>query len=420
MPLTLRPPRPGKTPNYEIRGTYLRCRVEVSSGTNRRSVALKILRQIEECIEQHGQYPAPELKPRTGEPTFLSAAVAYMQEGGERCYMSPLLKHFGETPIRDIDQAAIEEAAKTLLPNGAPDYRNRRIYTPVSAVLHHALGDKCPQFKRPAGSKGRERKDFMWPEQAFAIIDEADKIDPDFGLYLRFLLYTGIRKSEGLSVLSADVRPGERAAWLRTSKNEDPRILKLREDIVGPLQAHLERSSSDRLFKFRDGGHFKHLLLRAKLAACGLPCPVRRPTGWRPPEYRLAFVGFHTFRHTWATWMRRYAGADVQDWWRRATGVIPEVRNAIRMWCRVMNGIRVDNLPTPGPALTPKLCHSRGSLSVYSTDKRTKAKEESKGEDAGHHEKQIVEFHSLYCFFVQVVLTSFINRSNNRFHPLHA
>ena len=45
--------------------------------------------------------------------------------------------------------------------------------------------------------------------------------------------------------------------------------------------------------------------------------------------------------------MRRYAGADVQDWWRRATGVIPEVRNAIRMWCRVMNGIRVDNLPTP-------------------------------------------------------------------------
>jgi hypothetical protein len=78
MPLTLRPPRPGKTPNYEIRGTYLRCPVEVSSGTNKRSVALKKLRQIEECIEQHGQYPAPELKPRTGKPTFLSAAVAYM------------------------------------------------------------------------------------------------------------------------------------------------------------------------------------------------------------------------------------------------------------------------------------------------------------------------------------------------------
>jgi hypothetical protein len=79
MPLKLRPPRKGRTPNYEIRGTYLGCRVEVSSGTHKRSLALKQLRTIEECIEEHGQYPAPEPAPRTGEPTFLSAAVAYMQ-----------------------------------------------------------------------------------------------------------------------------------------------------------------------------------------------------------------------------------------------------------------------------------------------------------------------------------------------------
>jgi integrase len=152
----------------------------------------------------------------------------------------------------------------------------------------------------------------MWPDDAFAIIEEADKIDTEFGLYLRLLIYTGIRKSEGLNLLAADVKPEERAAWIRTSKNEDPRMLKLRLDIVAPLFDHLKDHKGQRLFRFNDGGHFKHLLLRAKLAACGLPCPVRRPTGWRPPEYRLAFVGFHTFRHTWATWMRRYGGADVQ------------------------------------------------------------------------------------------------------------
>jgi hypothetical protein len=111
-----------------------------------------------------------------------------MRDGGERCYMAPLLKYFGEVLIRDIDQAAIDEAARTLLPHGAPDYQNRRIYTPISAVLHYALGDDCPQFKRPKGSKGRERKDFMWPEDAFAIIDEANKIDEEFGLYLLMLL----------------------------------------------------------------------------------------------------------------------------------------------------------------------------------------------------------------------------------------
>lgn len=313
MSLKLRPPRAGKTPNFEIRGSYLGVSVETSSGTHKRSVALRKIVEIEECIEQHGQYPAPEPKPDSGEPTFLTAAIAYMQDGGRRKYLARLIKHFGETRLVSIDQAAIDDAAQAVCP---PDVtaatRNGYVYTPVSAVLHHALGDKCPIIRRPKGAKGREKKDFMWPSDAFAIIDEADKIDPEFGLYLRLLIYTGIRKSEGLKMLAADTQPGELSAWLRTSKNEDPRMLKLREDIATPLAKHLEDHSGERLFKFNDGGHFKHMLMRAKLAALGLPCPKRRPIGWKPPQHRLAFVGFHTFRHTWATWMRRYGGADVQ------------------------------------------------------------------------------------------------------------
>lgn len=235
-----------------------------------------------------------------------------MRAGGERRHIPMLLRHFREKPIEEFDQAAIDAAAEALLPAGAPDYRNRAVYTPVIAILRQQLGDKCPPFKRPKGSKGRNKTDFMWPEDAFAIIREADVIDEEFGLYLRLLLYTGIRKSEGLDVLAADVRPEERAAWLRTSKNEDPRMLRLRDDIVGPIERHLQTHSGDRLFRFNDGGHFKHLLLRATMAACGMPCPKRRPTGWYKPKFRLAFVTFHTFRHTWATWMRRYGGADVQ------------------------------------------------------------------------------------------------------------
>jgi hypothetical protein len=105
VPLKLRPPRAGKTPNYEIRGTYLRCRVEVSSGTHKRSVALDRLRAVEECIETHGTYPAPAPEPRSGEPTFLGTAVACMQAGGDRRYVAALIKYF--TPVRllkDITQ----------------------------------------------------------------------------------------------------------------------------------------------------------------------------------------------------------------------------------------------------------------------------------------------------------------------------
>jgi integrase len=272
-----------------------------------------------------------------------------MQAGGERRYVAFNLKHFRETLIKDIDQAALDAAADTLLPGAAPDYKNRKIFTPVIAILHNALGDKCPQFKRPKGSKGRERKGFMWPEDAFATIDEADKIDEEFGLYLLSLLYTGIRKTEGLDALTADTRPEDLQLWLRDSKNGDPRMLRLRQDIADRLAVHLERvGDRERLFKFKDGGHFKHLLLRTTMAVCGLPCPKRRPTGWKPPDFRLRFVTFHIFRHTWATWMRMYGGADLQG--------LAETKNwrdprSVARYAHVVprdEWDRVDNLPAVG------------------------------------------------------------------------
>ena len=182
-----------------------------------------------------------------------------MRDGGERRYIAFNFKHFREMLLKDIDQAALDNAAETLLPTAAPDYRNRKVYTPVIAILRQALGDKCPTFRRPKGSKGTERKGFMWPEDAFDVIDEAEKDDPEFGLYLFSLLYTGIRKSEGLDALKVDMRPEDLALWLRDSKNGDPRMLRLRQDIADRFQTHLKTlpEGRERLFRFRDGGTFQ-------------------------------------------------------------------------------------------------------------------------------------------------------------------
>jgi len=348
VPLTLRPPRAGKTPNYEIRGTHLGVRVEVTSGTHRRPVAARKLRDIEIAIETYGQWPAPEAAPGPDRPTFLTAAIAYLQAGGERRHVAALTRHFGETPLDEIDQTAIDAAAIALLPHASPAWRNRKVYTPVSAILHQALGDACPVIRRPKGAKGNVKTDFLWPEDAFAIIDAAEVIDPEFALYLLLLVYTGIRKGEGLSIARVDVRPAELAAWLKTSKNEDPRMLRLRQDLSDRIAAHLDRTSGERLFKFNDGGHFKHLLTRAKCAAVGVPCPKRRPVGWAPPAHRLAFVGFHTFRHTWATWLRRYGGADLQG--LTATNNWRDPRSAAR-YAHVVSREewdRVESLPDMG------------------------------------------------------------------------
>src|SRR5579862_9597410 len=103
MPLKLFPPRPGKTPNWTIRGSYMRVSVDRSSGTPKRSAAQLELGRIEKAIERGDYPPRPPVKVA---PTFLTAAVAYLKAGGAKRGLKALIRHFGETPLVEIDQAA--------------------------------------------------------------------------------------------------------------------------------------------------------------------------------------------------------------------------------------------------------------------------------------------------------------------------
>ena len=142
------------------------------------------------------------------------------------------------------------------------------------------------------------------------IIDAADKIGTEFALLLRVLLYTGVRLGEALAWRWDDMRLDEAAVWTRRQKDGIPSDVRLRPELVDGLRALRPSDGRGRVFRFHQGGHLKHLLTRAKMSALGLPCPTRRPTGWRAPDHRLSWVNFHSFRHTWATWMRRYGGLD--------------------------------------------------------------------------------------------------------------
>ena len=344
MPLKIIPPRNSKTKNLYIRGTYLGVAVDKSCGTDRRSVARTILKRIETQIER-GEYPARATPPRREQPTFLSAAVAYLEAGRRPRYVAKLIKYFGETPIADIDQAAIDAAAAALHPNAGPGTRNAAVYTPVSAILRHAGVEL--KLRRPKGAKGRIVTDWLAPPDAFGIIEAAERFDPELALLLRFLLYTGVRLGAALALQREDVRPEESAAWVRHQKGQPASDVRLRVDLRDALAAHLDKQESRRVFRFHQGGHLKHLLARAKLAYVKLPCPARRPKGWRAPPYRLAWVNFHSFRHTWATWMRQ-AGTDVLG--LVATGNWRDMRSAARYAHAVARDewSRVDLLPSAG------------------------------------------------------------------------
>jgi integrase len=344
MPLKLVPPRKGKTPNWSIRGTYLKVYVDQSCGTDRKPLARRIMRELAGRIER-GEFPEKPQRP-AGE-TFLGAAVAYMEAGRERDHMARLINYFGETPIAAIDQVAVDKAAIEILPDVTPATRNRKVYTPISAVLRHQ--GLAIALRRPKGAKGRQVTDFLTPGDATAVIEAADSFDREFGLFLRFLLYTGVRLGEALALRWEDTEIEDGFARIRTSKNGDPRPLRLRDDLRDLLIAHRGEVAFGRVFRFHKGGGLKEKLVRAKLVAQGLAVPKRvKGASRRYPPHRLSWVNFHTFRHTWATWMRRYSGLD--EIGLMATGNWRDPRSARRYAHAVARDEwnRVDDLPSIG------------------------------------------------------------------------
>jgi hypothetical protein len=90
--LKLIAPAPGRWANYRIRGTYLGFYVDRTTGTTVKAVAQAELKQLREGIER-GRVAI------IGEP-IASAAIAYLDAGGEERFVAKLNDWFGDKPLR--------------------------------------------------------------------------------------------------------------------------------------------------------------------------------------------------------------------------------------------------------------------------------------------------------------------------------
>lgn len=328
MPIKLIPPRKGKTPYWYGKGSYLGVAVDRSTKAVRKSIAAKVVAKWEREIE--GDTFAVK-----GEPTFLSAAVSYANAGGDRRRGTARLNaHFGERPLREITQDAIDAAAHELYPHATAATRNREVYTPVSAILKHA-GVKF-ELRRPKGARGRVLVGWLWPEDAERLFMAADKQGAEFGLLCRFLCYTGLRLSEGLRRFTIDgLRLSEGFAFIPKTKNGNPRPVHLPPHIVAALANHprgLDRPG-ETVFRFHKGGRL-YDMLRAAAAEAKVALPERE--------------AFHLFRHTYGTWMRRYGGLDARG--LVGTGAWDSEQSASRYAHTVASedAQRADRLPVGG------------------------------------------------------------------------
>jgi integrase len=281
---------------WYLRGSVRGIRVDQSTGTSNERAAREVLVKTEaQLLERsvHGD---------TATRTFNEAAIVYMKAGGDKEFLPPILKRIGRKKLFEITQDLIDQTAEKLFPDGGPATRNRKVYTPISAVMHTAARKHwCPKpvIARPKQPKNRIR----WISRADArkLIQHAA---PHLKPLVLFLFSTGCRLSEALYLdwKQVDLEAGE-VIFLDTKNGED-RTTPLPPEAIAALSALTKKEGA--VFRTQKG-----LAYEDRGGAGG----GQVKTAWAGMCRRAGIEDFspHDCRHTFATWYLRmhrkdYAG----------------------------------------------------------------------------------------------------------------
>lgn len=276
--------RPGCT-NLYVRGTVSGQPVFESTRTARPEIAEQYR------IKREGEISQRRIFGAKATATFVEAAVLYMEAGGERRFLSPLVDEIGAMPLKDIGQGTAEALARALYPGASAATLNRQLFTPLSAVINTAArSGLCEpvRFKRPK-MKSR-RRPAAEPEQLQAFMAVAPI---RIAALAQFMALTGRRVGEALRVAWEDLDLQRGEAWIRRTKNGDPFLAYLPSELVATL-ANLPRTHPRLVFGY-ESRYSVYKVWRETCRKAGIPYLTPHEMG----------------RHTFATWMRRYAGLDL-------------------------------------------------------------------------------------------------------------
>jgi integrase len=279
-----------KSPNWIMRGTVRGQSVEETTGVADKKVAEEIR------VKRENELLTQSVWGKAKTVTFAHAALDYLEHGdGDPRFLKPLTDHFGTTLLRNIDQHAIDLAAVKLLPKAKPATRNRKVYTPMSAILRHAARKgwcETPMLARPKLPKGVIR--WIKPDEAERLIAAcADHMKP----LVTFLLLTGARAGEALWLdWSAVDLDKEQVTFVKT-KNGEPRSVPLHPRLVQLLSAMPNREKD--VFRTHEGKPYSRARGKEDASAGS-----RIKTAFAAACRRAGISNFrvHDCRHTWATW----------------------------------------------------------------------------------------------------------------------
>jgi len=214
--------------------------------------------------------------------------------------MKPLLLHFGSTKLSAIGQAELDRAARTLYPDRAPSTLNRQLYTPMSAVLHHAAKRgwcSVPALDRPSEPPGRVR--WITKDEAEVLLRACA---PHLKPLVMFLLYTGARVGEALWLDWKMVSLERRHVSFTNTKNGTSRGVPLHPVLIDTLNAIRDRQGISGCI-FRDHRGQAYTVLDPE-DRTDTSAGSRIKTAFKGAVSRAGLHDYHPHdcRHTWATW----------------------------------------------------------------------------------------------------------------------
>jgi integrase len=287
MPLKIFRRAGSKSKTYYMRGTVAGHSVYKSTGLVARADAAAFANRYErQILERHALGEKATL-------TFAEAALDYMETGGEARFLPPILEHFGpDTRVADLDNRQLAEAAQAIYPAGSNATINRQLIKPVSAIVNRAAENgRADPKKFHTLPVPRSRRDWLDPAEFDAILAAAA---PHAKPILMFLIGSGCRATEALSLEARNWHPATGEAWIAEAKNGWPRMVQLpqraRDHLVDyglPVRGRvfLTPKGDPYVIRKNGGGQIKTALDNAvDLAGIG-----RRVTP-------------HLLRHTWAVW----------------------------------------------------------------------------------------------------------------------
>lgn len=166
--------------------------------------------------------------------TFADCCLVYLEKGGEKRFLRPILERFGNTRVKDIRADDVSRFALEVYGHKAPSTVKRELYTPLNAALRAGCDEHDAPIRRFTPPKVVRPQIQEAPPDWFPAFFAAGH--KRINAIVLFLTTTGCRVSEACRLTVRDCNFATGKALLRTTKTGKPRVVALTDFAMLAMQ----------------------------------------------------------------------------------------------------------------------------------------------------------------------------------------